>query len=85
MHATAPLSDNVHWQARPKMSILGLLRNPMLLMTMLPLVFVGLSKLLPKEFDLKELQKEAERARNEQYETKEDLEDEDESESQYRS
>ena len=67
------------------MSILGLLRNPMLLMTMLPLVFVGLSKLLPKEFDLKELQKEAERARNEQYETKEDLEDEDESESQYRS
>ena len=61
------------------MSILGMLRNPMLLMTMLPLVFVGLSKLLPKDLDLKELQREAERARDgEQYEAKEDLEDEDE-------
>merc|ERR1719460_461347 len=74
-----PQSIANFFEARPKMSILGMLRNPMLLMTMLPLVFVGLSKLLPKDLDLKEPQREAERARDgEQYEAKEDLEDEDE-------
>ena len=62
------------------MNLLSMFRNPMLIMPMLLFVFMGLSKLLPKEMmDFQEMQREveaAQRGSNERKDADEEYEEE---------